>query len=113
VTITPEQVVAAYRSSGLRARRSDLYSSEEGCACGLGVILHQMYGSEVDIMYDLSDTSIVSQLLDLSRQYVIEFMAGFDSTIILKPKTSGYYDGQRAWQACVAEDIIAPYGRRT
>jgi len=113
VSITPEQVLAAYRSSGLRARRSDLYSPEDGCACGLGAILYEKYGRDVDILYDLSDSVIVSQLLNLDRQYIIEFMAGFDSTTILYPKTSGYSDGAHAWKACVAEKIIVPYGRQT
>jgi len=105
MTITPEQVVAAYHNSGLRAKRTELYLPREGCACGLGAILYQMYGSEVDMMYDLSDSMIVSKLLGLSRQYILEFMAGFDSTIILKPKTSGYYDGQETWKACEREGL--------
>jgi len=105
MTISPEQVVAAYRSSRLRAKHHDIYAPREGCACGLGVILHQMYGSEVDMMYDLSDSMILSKLLELDRQYIIEFMAGFDSTTILYPKTSGYSDGAHAWQACEREGL--------
>jgi hypothetical protein len=64
-----------------------------------------MYGSEVDMMYDLSDSMILSKLLELDRQYIIEFMAGFDSTTILYPKTSGYSDGAHAWQACEREGL--------
>jgi hypothetical protein len=105
VTITPEQVVAAYRSSRLRAKRHDIYAPREGCACGLGAILNEKYGRDVDITYDLSDSMIVSKLLELDRQYIIEFMAGFDSTTILYPKTSGYSDGAHAWRACEREGL--------
>jgi hypothetical protein len=112
MSITPEQVVAAYRSSGLRARRHMLYSPKDNCACGLGAILYCTYGPELEQKYNISDTTIVCNLLGVNHQYGLEFMAGFDSTTILHPKTEGYADGQRAWRACVLENIIVPYGRR-
>jgi len=112
MSITPEQVLSAYRSSGLRARRGDLYSAEDGCACGLGAVLYYAHGPEMSKKYDLSDTRVICDLLGIDRQYAVEFMAGFDSTPLLYPKTEGYADGQRAWRACVLENIIVPYGRR-
>jgi hypothetical protein len=103
--ITPEEVVAAYKETGLKPEQG--ITLADGCACGLGVIYAQKFGVLEADSYDVFN----ALERDLSPAYIYGFIAGFDgidyTTIGLREGESiGYEDGRACWKAVVVSGLV-------
>lgn len=98
--ITVDEVLEAYRKTGLVPERGAYY--KEGCACGLGVILFAA-GADMNVGDD-SLNAEVEKLLGIDDSYRVGFVRGFDGKLPLPNRENqavfdiGYTDGQ----ACAA-----------
>ena len=106
--ITVNSVLEAYERTGLRARQSELYKEDMGCACGLGVLLYDIHGRNFwNVVGNVDhETDRAAELLGLDHAYVREFAAGFDGTYMARPGTDGYSDGRATWEACKREGLV-------
>lgn len=102
--ITVEQVVAAYRETGLKAVQGD-YFPADGCACALGAIAVQN-GLRKD------DLEISDWYENNDFPFITPFTLGFDG---LAPSNSGFWtkddwqaykNGRAAWKACMDAGLV-------
>lgn len=79
--ITPEQVVEAYRVTGLKPVREDWITLDNKCGCALtACMLHSGYSID-SINADIEQCCepVPEEVLQLDNRYVIGFVRGFDS----------------------------------
>lgn len=106
--ITPEQVVEAYKTTGLKPVRH--ITLKDGCACGLGAVYAQKLNVRTECVGEVF-TEI--KKYGLSPSYVSGFIAGFDGVdfdemrdVLIEDESIGYEDGQAAWKAVVDAGLI-------
>jgi len=110
--ITPEEVLAAYKATGLRPEQAEWAIEYEGgsrCACGLGAIFSSKVENGFQTLYGslYSESDLIGDELGLSPSYIYGFTYGFDgqpSPPITQPNEReeserGYRDGRAAWEA--------------
>jgi hypothetical protein len=105
--ITPEEVVTAYKETGLRPGRG-AYFPDDGCACGLGVLYYRDKPDHMGTITAYFDNK-------LGYDYRLGFVVGFDGEyfgygVIGKPSDDykvGYEDGRACWQACVEAGLVS------
>lgn len=111
--ITPDQVKAAYEMTGLRPVQCEWLDTAAGrnCACGLSAVYAERFNidslEEAHGFYDddgISETIEVG--LELDRNYISGFVAGFDagdidntSNLFTDIFKLGFEDGVAAWEA--------------
>jgi hypothetical protein len=118
--IKPEEVVNAYKETGLKPKQGR-YFEEEGeriCACGLGAIFDQKWG--LPDGSDLSDHSTMDSYVggilqeEYPNTYIIGFAMGFDQKIpagdfygktenLKIQYETGYEDGKVAFETAIKE----------
>lgn len=105
--ITPDQVKAAYESTGLKPEQCIWIDTSTGrnCACGLSAVYAARFDAK-DLVYDGSIFDVIADGLCLQDSYVSGFVAGFDhggaaDSANLTPEVFklGYEDGVAAWEA--------------
>ncbi|WAH35007.1 hypothetical protein [Alicyclobacillus dauci] len=105
--ITPEQVVEAYKATGLKPMQGD-YFPEQGCACGIGCMSRTVVGLLPE--EDFDPISIMEDAFNVSHNYVVGFTRGFDNLdnkeIYGNDMKDGYADGQAAWKAVVEVGLV-------
>lgn len=105
--ITPEQVVEAYKATGLKPMRG-WYFQNKDCACGLGAIAANGGCSRNE---DRADRWLVRNG-GFHHSYIGGFAGGFDGEQSLVPGANaeeykqGYADGQSAWNAVVDAGLV-------
>src|SRR4051812_26443717 len=73
--ITVEQIVNAYKETGLRPQRFTMSPIGKGACCGLGIIAFKEIGIEMEI---LGGPRKALNNLGLSNDYINGFIRGFD-----------------------------------
>jgi hypothetical protein len=98
--ITPEQVVEAYKETGLKPRQRVFLVDK--CACGLGVLA--AHDANINNSYDAYDWAVTQY----GEDYVESFWRGFDdrSTTPQYEQHIGYEDGRACWQAVVEAGLV-------
>ena len=107
--IRPEQVVEAFKQTGLSLGRGQFFSDDRACACGLGALYAMKNGSVPEDDNALEIVDWVDQTY--SMHYRLGFINGFDDSPDLSDRLSitygndhyrtGYRDGQAAYTASV------------
>lgn len=112
--IQPDDVIAAYRTKGLKAMTCSLDAMSNEACCALGAVL---YASGQHPGREGSGYDNIAKILGLSsRDYVAGFVSGFDSGDRSNPITfgedemmlhfnSGLEDGKSARKAVFAEKL--------
>lgn len=105
--ITPEEVVEAYRVTGLKPIRGDFYLASLSCADGIGVLWHKiLMTGHRPIGVDIYDWAC-GQYYSYYTNYFIEGFNGYKcSNLPNKRAKQGYEDGRAAWDAVVAAGLV-------
>jgi len=102
--ITVEQVINAYKETGVKPQQFTMSPVGRGRCCGLGVIVFKEVGNEI---VNVGKAIEVLNKLGLSDDYINGFMRGFDGyRNFLKPNDeqyNGWADGYRSRQAAFEE----------
>ena len=100
--ITPEQVIEAYGTTGLKPKQKRYYSKDRTCACGIGAI----FASIGDVWNDHDFPSNAAERyanIKYGYDYTQGFVQGFDSAPVGSFRSDeskqGHADGQAAWEA--------------
>lgn len=88
--ISPDQVLAAYKATGLKPTREKWLGA--GCACALGVLAISKGAREVY-------SGEIVRTLEITREYMGDFLLGFDGKPAAPRSTLGYADGKAAAEA--------------
>lgn len=112
MSITAEQVIEAYKVTGLKPRQDEWFGFYEAegrmCGCGLTALVVQ---ADPKILEDLKKAepdeiemeAVVNEGLGLTFEYIKGFIRGFDGHNSIEVET-GFADGKAAWKA-VAEEF--------
>lgn len=97
--IRPDEVVHAYKQTGLRPVRHG-YFPAIGCACGLGAMFYTTHNK-------IDNTRTVNEFFDelYGSTYRCAFASGFDNDEY-NTHYAGYEDGCAAWQAVVDAGLV-------
>lgn len=111
--IKPEEVVEAFKSTGLTPERGNYFS--HGCACGLGAVYAAKHIT-LNKVYNADDDLIISHDLDdeYGISYRIGFVNGFDGSphvfdvqqfsrqkYVEEEYRAGYEDGKAAYELSI------------
>lgn len=91
--VLPEQVVEAFRHTGLKPMQGDFFPIE-GCACGLGAIFTYLCKDKNEDVAEWCEN-------EYGDDYVQAFAAGFDgseTSIYREKNKSAYNDGKSSWE---------------
>lgn len=108
--ITPDQVKAAYESTGLKPEQCIWIDTSAGrnCACGLSTVYVSKFDQEtLETKVSTADgyfPVVIGHGLELDYHYVDGFTCGFDGASSLLDRVherfkQGYEDGVAAWEA--------------
>jgi hypothetical protein len=102
--ITPEEVVAAYKETGLKPVTDDFGDERSKCGCALTALAYKNNPTVElhTILYDFADGEDFS-VLPYDVQYIKDFISGFDRSSSLHKNTQGYQDGSAARHAVSKE----------
>jgi hypothetical protein len=104
--ITPEEVVEAYRKTGLTPERTgmDWFSEDGKCGCGATAV---MKARNPDFCNSTLKFGDAIELLGVSRPYLRGFVVGFDGLspidMDLQEYAQGYQDGVDSCRAAFQE----------
>jgi hypothetical protein len=105
--IKPEQVIEAYKKTGLIPKQK--VTLKDGCACGLGAIYALEHGAEKKDWIGL--LHVISSFNDKDKDYGIGFADGFDGLprayIEFSEYRTGHEDGKAAWKAVVESGLVS------
>jgi hypothetical protein len=103
--ITPEEVVAAYRATGLKPAQTDtLYTDESGalCGCAVGALWLANHSNCTNPIGENNSYGWGARKYGV--QYFTDFYNGFDGIDGYIPETEhGFSDGRAAWSAVERE----------
>lgn len=120
VRITPDQVVEAYRKTGVKPMQGNWHNGSESdlCCCGLGA-LYLAAGEPVLTLTLNSYAHHVQQVLNIPGNYLIGFTNGFDGKVMPEEwvnrefEPQGFHDGRLAWATVQREILGVPCGTPT
>jgi hypothetical protein len=99
--ITPEEVVAAYKETGLKPVTEDFGNAVKNCGCALTALTAMVHpDTEINDIIEAFENDDFP-LVSYDRNYLIDFIAGFDESSC--DDTQGYQDGHNARKAVSKE----------